>query len=239
MNQDKNMIFSIYRFNPENDEKPYFKNYSINTGKFKGNMLLNALEYIRSEDPTISLRRSCGEGVCGSDGININGRNGLSCITNLNSLPDFVVIQPLPGFPVIRDLVVDMSQFFEQYKKVRPYLINKKIHPQTERLQKPEDRKKLDGLYECILCACCSSACPSYWWNPELFIGPAGLLAAYRFIIDTRDTEFKERLDDLKDPYSVFRCRSIMGCVDVCPKGLNPTKAIQKIRAGMIYNHGL
>ncbi len=232
--QQREMTLSIYRFNPEVDDKPYFKNYTVDLSLIRGNMLLDVLEHIKSEDPTLAFRRSCGEGVCGSDGMNINGKNGLTCITQLSSLPDKVLIQPLPGFPVVRDLVVDMEQFFAQYRKVSPYLKNKEKPGEKERLQSPEDRAKLDGLYECILCACCSSSCPSYWWNPDEFIGPAGLLASYRFIADSRDTETKERVDDLKDPYSAFRCRSIMNCVDACPKGLNPTEAIQKIRVNMI-----
>jgi succinate dehydrogenase / fumarate reductase, iron-sulfur subunit len=228
------MTFSIYRFNPEVDEKPYIQDFKLDVGKLKGKMLLNALEAIKEEDSTLGLRRSCGEGVCGSDGMNINGKNGLACITQLHKLPDRVLLQPLPGFPVIRDLVVDMELFFKQYKKIKPFLQNKEETPTKERLQSPEDRAKLDGLYECILCACCSSACPSYWWNPDKFVGPAGLLTSYRFIVDSRDTEKTERLEELKDPYSAFRCRTIMDCVDVCPKGLNPTEAIRKIRTEML-----
>ena len=228
------MTFSIYRFNPETDKQPHFQEYVFDVAKIKGKMLLNVMEALKDEDPTLGFRRSCGEGVCGSDGMNINGTNGLACITQLNTLPDRVLLQPLPGFPVIRDLIVDMEQFFEQYRRIQPFLKNKNKAPEKERLQSPEDRAKLDGLYECILCACCTSACPSYWWNPDKFVGPAGLLTSYRFIVDSRDTEAEERLEDLKDPYSAFRCRSIMNCVTVCPKGLNPTKAIQKIRSSML-----
>jgi len=228
------MTFSIYRFNPEVDQKPYFQDYDFDVSTIKGKMLLNVLEALKEQDPSLGLRRSCGEGVCGSDGMNINGSNGLACITQLKNLPDRVLLQPLPGFPVIRDLIVDMEQFFAQYRKIKPYLQNNDPLPEKERLQSPEDRAKLDGLYECILCACCSSACPSYWWNPDKFVGPAGLLTSYRFIVETRDTETTERLEELKDPYSAFRCRSIMNCVQVCPKGLNPTKAIQKIRTTML-----
>ena len=235
-NSSRVMTFSIYRFNPETDKKPYFQDYQFDIAKIKGKMLLSVLEALKDEDPTIGFRRSCGEGVCGSDGMNINGSNGLACITQLNTLPDRVLLQPLPGFPVIRDLIVDMEQFFEQYRRIQPFLKNKNKAPEKERLQSPEDRKKLDGLYECILCGCCTSACPSYWWNPDKFVGPAGLLTSYRFIADSRDTATEERLEDLKDPYSAFRCRSIMNCVTVCPKGLNPTKAIQKIRSSMLRN---
>jgi len=228
------MTFVFYRFDPEKDKKPYMKEYKYDVSKLKGKMLLHAIEAIKDQDPTIGFRRSCGEGVCGSDGMNINGKNGLSCITQLASLPDKVVLRPLPGFPVIRDLIVDMENFFTQYKRVKPYLINNSKPPEKERLQSPEERKKLDGLYECILCACCSSSCPSYWWNPDKFIGPAGLLASYRFVADSRDTATAQRLDDLKDPFSLFRCRTIMNCANVCPKHLNPTKAIAKLRSEMI-----
>ena len=148
-----------------------------------------------------------------------------------------LVLRPLPGLPVVRDLVVDMTQFYDQYAKVQPYLVNKEPAPSMERLQSPEDREKLDGLYECILCACCSTSCPSFWWNPDKFIGPAGLLQAYRFLADTRDTATEERLANLDDPFSVFRCRGIMNCVSVCPKGLNPTRAIGKIRT-MLMQRG-
>jgi len=168
--------------------------------------------------------------VCGSDAMNINGKNGLACTTNLKSLKEPVELRPLPGLPVIRDLIVDMSQFFKQYHSIKPYLVNDSPAPERERLQSPEDREELNGLYECILCACCSTSCPSFWWNPDKFVGPAGLLQAYRFIADTRDEATNERLDNLEDPYRLFRCHTIMNCVDVCPKGLNPTRAISKIR---------
>lgn len=231
------MTFSIYRFDPDENEKPFFQEFKLDVSKMKGKMLLNAIEMIKDTlDPSLGVRRSCAEGVCGSDGMNINGTNGLACITQLRDLPDQVVLQPLPGFPVIRDLIVDMEPFFEQYRRAKPYLQNTDPVPETERLQSPADRAKLDGLYECILCACCTSSCPSYWWNPDKYIGPAGLLHAYRFITDSRDTETEERLDALKDPYSAFRCRTIMNCTHVCPKGLNPAEAIRKIRTTMIEN---
>jgi succinate dehydrogenase / fumarate reductase iron-sulfur subunit len=199
-------------------------------------MVLEALIKLKEQDPSLAFRRSCREGVCGSDGMNINGKNGLACITHLSSLKsDKIVIRPLPGLPVIRDLIVDMSQFYQQYEKIKPYLINDdKTPPARERLQSPEDRAKLDGLYECILCACCSSSCPSFWWNPDKFVGPAGLLHAYRFLIDSRDTATDERLDELDDAFSVFRCHGIMNCVNVCPKGLNPTKAIGHIKSMLL-----
>lgn len=229
------MTFSVYRYTPETQEKPYMQDYQLDVETLPGKMLLNAIEAIREEqDSTLGYRRSCREGVCGSDGMNINGTNGLACITQLKDLPDRVVLRPLPGFPVIRDLIVDMDQFFEQYNKVKPYLQNTDPVPEKERLQSPEQRAKLDGLYECILCGCCTSSCPSYWWNPEKFIGPAGLLNSYRFIADSRDTEKSARLDDMKDPFSAFRCRTIMNCVTVCPKHLNPTQAIREIRTEML-----
>ena len=228
------MTFSIMRFNPETDKKPYMQDFELDLSTITGKMLLNALEAIREKHPDIGFRRSCGEGVCGSDAVNINGKNGLACVMQLKDLPDCVVVRPLPSFPIIRDLIVDMEQFYVQYRKIKPYLLNNQEPPQKERLQSPTDRAKLDGLYECILCACCSSSCPSYWWNPDKFIGPAGLLWSYRFIADSRDTETRERLDSMKDPYSVFRCRTIMDCATVCPKGLNPAKAIRRIRTQML-----
>jgi succinate dehydrogenase / fumarate reductase, iron-sulfur subunit len=232
----KTLSLSIYRYNPEVDEKPYMKEYEITIPVKSDPMLLTLLERLKAEqDVTITFRRSCREGVCGSDGMNINGKNGLACITSLSQLnTEKIVIRPLPGFPVVRDLVVDMSQFYQQYERVEPYLQNDHVAPARERLQSPEERSKLDGLYECILCACCTSSCPSFWWNPDKFIGPAGLLQAQRFLSDSRDTATMHRLDKLQDPFSVFRCRSIMNCADVCPKGLNPTQAIGKIRKQML-----
>ena len=209
----------------------------LETKKDKDIFVLDVLHQLKERDPSITYRRSCREGVCGSDGVNMNGKNGLACITPLSSVVkrNKLVIRPLPGLPVIRDLVIDMTQFYEQYEKVTPYLINKTPPPEYgERLQSPEDREKLDGLYECILCACCSTSCPSFWWNPDKFIGPAGLLASYRFLADTRDEATAERLENLDDPFSVFRCRGIMNCVAVCPKGLNPTRAIGKIRSMLL-----
>jgi succinate dehydrogenase / fumarate reductase iron-sulfur subunit len=196
-------------------------------------MLLDALVRIKELDDSVTFRRSCREGICGSDAMNINGRNGLACITRISELKEPVYLRPLPSFPVIRDLVVDMTLFFKQYHSVKPYLINDDPVPEKERLQSPEERDKLDGLYECILCACCTSQCPSSWWNPEKFVGPAGLIQAYRFIVDSRDRATQERLDDLNDPYRLFRCRSIMNCTEVCPRGLSPSRAIEKIRLMM------
>ncbi len=226
----------IYRYHPEQDTTPHMQTYGIGD-EFRHKMVLDALEYLKAQDPTLTYRRSCREGVCGSDGMNINGKNRLGCITQIGEAlgrSDTLVIRPLPGMPVIRDLVVDQSLFFKHYEQVKPFLINDTPPPAIERLQSIEDRKKLDGLYECILCACCTSACPSWWWNPERYIGPAGLLQAYRFISDTRDTAAEERLENLQDPFSVFRCRNIQNCAWVCPKGLNPMKAIDRIKVLLV-----
>ncbi len=228
------MRFSIYRYNPETDKSPTMQDFDLEIPEGSDMMLLDALIALKAQEPGLSFRRSCREGVCGSDGMNINGKNGLACITPVSSLKTPIVIRPLPALPVIRDLVVDMEMFFAQYEKIKPYLINNEAPPEKERLQSPEERLKLDGLYECILCACCSTACPSFWWNPEKFVGPSGLLQAQRFLADSRDTADAERLADLDDAYSVFRCRGIMNCIDACPKGLNPTKAIGEVRAKLL-----
>ena len=228
------MQFSIYRFDPERDKAPRMQNYELDVDKAGAVMVLDALLALKAQDETLSFRRSCGEGVCGSDGMNINGKNRLACITPIRALSGPIVIKPFPGFPVIRDLIVDMTQFYKQYEKVEPYLQNSEPPPAKERLQSPEERAKLDGLYECILCGCCSSSCPSYWWNPDKFLGPAALLQSARFVLDSRDDKKRERLTQMSDAYSVFRCRTIMNCADVCPKGLNPTKAIGDIRHQML-----
>ena len=227
---------SLYRYNPETDEAPYMQDFSVDTGG-RDLMVLDVLELIKADhDGSVTYRRSCREGVCGSDGLNMNGKNGLACITPLSESVkgEKLVIRPLPGLPVIRDLVVDMSLFYAQYEKVQPYLQNPTPAPAIERLQSPEERAQLDGLYECILCACCSTSCPSFWWNPDRFVGPAGLLQAYRFLADSRDTATEDRLAKLDDPFSVFRCHGIQNCVNVCPKGLNPTKAIGHIRTMLL-----
>ena len=231
------MLVSIYRYNPEIDDKPVMRDIDVEVPSGKDLMVLDVLALAKEKDPTVAYRRSCREGVCGSDGMNINGTNGLACITPLSDVVipgQKLILRPLPGLPVIRDLVVDMSIFYKQFEKVKPYLLNDDPAPGIERLQTPADRAKLDGLYECILCACCNPSCPSFWWNPDKFIGPAGLLQAYRFLADSRDTASTERLERLKDPFSVFRCRGIMNCVAVCPKGLNPTRAIGHIRSMLI-----
>ncbi|MGL5799991.1 MAG: succinate dehydrogenase iron-sulfur subunit [Plesiomonas sp.] len=234
-----NVHFSVYRYNPETDNAPYMQDLTLETEEGRDMMVLDALIKLKESDPTLSFRRSCREGVCGSDGINMNGKNGLACITPLSALTGSsqgkIVIRPLPGLPVVRDLIVDMTQFYTQYEKIKPYLINDgKQPPEREFIQMPEEREHLDGLYECILCACCSTSCPSFWWNPDKFVGPAGLLAAYRFLIDSRDTATSERLSELDDAFSVFRCHGIMNCVNVCPKGLNPTKAIGHIKSMLL-----
>lgn len=236
MTDTRTLTLSIYRYNPEVDAKPFMQDYEIEISQKSDPMLLTLLERLKGEqDPSITYRRSCREGVCGSDGMNINGTNGLACITKFSELKtDKIVLRPLPGFPVIRDLVVDLSQFYQQYERIEPWLQNDQIAPARERLQSPDERAQLDGLYECILCACCTSSCPSFWWNPDKFVGPAGLLQAERFLADSRDTAKQRRLDKLQDPFSVFRCRTIMNCANVCPKGLNPTEAIAKIRKQML-----
>ena len=230
------MQVSLYRYNPDVDRDPYMQDFDLQIPGGRDLMVLDVLELLKEKDPSVTYRRSCREGVCGSDGLNMNGRNGLACVTPLSEVlrSDKLTIKPLPGLPVIRDLVVDMELFYNQFEKVKPYLINDEQMPSKERLQSPEDREKLDGLYECILCACCSTSCPSFWWNPDKFIGPAGLLQAYRFMADSRDTAIEERLAALEDPFSVFRCKGIMNCVSVCPKGLNPTKAIGHIRSMLL-----
>lgn len=226
--------FEIYRYDPDKDERPYMQKLEVELEP-TDKMLLDAIVRIKNDvDDSISIRRSCREGVCGSDAMNVNGKNMLACISNLRDLKEPIVLRPLPGLPVIRDLIVDMTHFFNQYHSVRPYLINDTPAPEKERLQSPEAREELDGLYECILCACCSTSCPSFWWNPDKFVGPAGLLQAYRFLADSRDDATNERLDNLEDPYRLFRCHSIMNCVDACPKGLNPTRAIGKIKEMLV-----
>jgi succinate dehydrogenase / fumarate reductase iron-sulfur subunit len=228
----------LYRYNPETDHTPYNQDVKVESS-FRNRMVLDVLEHLKTLDPTLSFRRSCREGVCGSDGMNINGRNGLGCITPVHEAlgkSNILTIRPLPGMPVIRDLVVDQTLFFKQYERIEPWVKNDSPVPAMERLQSPEDRAKLDGLYECILCACCTSACPSWWWNPEKYVGPSGLLQAYRFLVDSRDTATDERLAKLEDPFSVFRCRTIGNCTAYCPKGLNPMGAIGRIKA-MLVRH--
>lgn len=227
------MHLKIYRYSPEDGRPPHMQDYRI-TPDPTDRKLLDILIRIKAIDDSLSFRRSCREGICGSDAVNINGRNGLACLTPIEGLREPVLIRPLPALPVIRDLVVDMAQFFAHYHAIKPYLINDTPPPERERLQTPEQRERLDGLYECILCACCSTFCPSFWWNPSKFIGPAGLLQAYRFIADSRDAATAERLDYLDDVYKLYRCRTIMNCTEVCPKGLSPSHAIEQIRRALL-----
>ena len=244
MSNAKDLHFKIYRYHPEQDQKPYVQEFHLDLSKAgmgakkSSMMLLDALILLKEQDDTLAFRRSCAQGVCGSDGMNINGKNGLACVTPLADLACHkpIVLRPLPGFPVIRDLIVDMTQFYRQYETIKPYLMNDTTAPAKERLQSITERDKLDGLYECILCACCTSSCPSYWWNPDKFLGPAALLQASRFIEDSRDTHTQERLEQLSDAYKLYRCRSIMNCTTVCPKGLNPNKAIANIRKKMLHD---
>lgn len=226
----KFVTFEIFRYDPEKDKEPYYQSYKVEIRR-PGMLMLEGLNQIRWEqDTTLAFRRSCREGVCGSDGINVNGVNMLSCMTKIEDLgSDHLVIQPLPGMPVIRDLVTDVDDFFEKFITVKPYLIRKSPAPDKEFYQSPEDRKKLDGLYECILCGCCSSSCPSYWADKK-YLGPNAFIRAYRYLVDSRDEGAEERLPILNDKNGVWRCHTIYNCVEACPKELNPTKAIVGIR---------
>jgi len=230
----KNTVkLEIYRFNPEKDDKPYMQSFEVPVEK-QGMKLLDALNYIKwNLDGSLTYRRSCGEGVCGSDGLNINGVNGLGCITPLEGLKQPIHVRPLPSMEVTRDLVVDMTHFFDQYRQVKPWLQNNTPTPEHERLQTPEQRAELDGSYECILCGCCTTACPSWWWNGDRFLGPAALLQANRWLKDSRDEAAGERLDDLEDSFKLYRCHQIMNCMEACPKDLNPTKAINDIKRSL------
>ncbi len=230
----RTVTFTIFRYDPEKDKKPYYKDYQVEIRR-PGMMVLDGLNQIRWEqDGTLAFRRSCREGVCGSDGLNINGVNMLSCITHIEDLEPPIVIQPLPSLPVIKDLIVDFTDFFKKYYIVKPYLITRTPPPtDRERLQSPEDRKKLDGLYECILCACCSTSCPSFWADPE-YLGPAALLKAWRFIADSRDEGADERLEIVNDRHGVWRCHTILNCIEACPKQLNPTQAIAELKKTII-----
>jgi succinate dehydrogenase / fumarate reductase iron-sulfur subunit len=226
--------FRVYRWDPEVGGNPRMDTYFVDTGDC-GPMVLDALIWIKNKvDPTLTLRRSCREGICGSCAMNIDGMNTLACTKGHGEIAGPVKIYPLPHMAVVKDLVPDLSIFFAQHAFVQPWLKTASPTPQKERPQSREDRSKLDGLYECILCACCSTACPSYWWNGERYLGPAALLQAYRWLIDSRDEAAGERLDDLEDPFRLYRCHTIMNCAQVCPKGLNPAKAIAEIKKLMV-----
>jgi succinate dehydrogenase / fumarate reductase iron-sulfur subunit len=229
----KELHLSLYRFDPEKDHRPYMSDYIIEMNDSGNMMVIDAIRKAQEQDSTVTFRRSCAQGVCGSDGVNMNGQNGLACITAVSdvAIGNKLEVRPLPGLPVIKDLIVDMKPFYDQYEKVKPFLDNdEEVTTGHERLQSPQERDRLDGLYECVLCACCSTSCPSFWWNPEKFVGPAALLQAYRFIADTRDKQKTQRLKKLNDAFSVYRCHGIMNCTSVCPKGLNPSKAINEIK---------
>lgn len=233
MSDARRVEFRMFRYDPDKDARPYFQHFDLKPDA-GDSMVLDALVRIKSfEDDSLSFRRSCREGVCGSDGMNINGKNRLACITRIDALSQPIVVRPLPGMPVVRDLMVDLTQFWQPYHSVKPFLLNEDIPTERERLQSPDQSEALNGLYECILCACCTSACPTFWWNPDRFVGPAGWLQAYRLIADSRDDATTERLDNLEDAYRLFRCRTIMNCTDVCPKDLSPAFAISEIRHGL------
>ena len=224
-------VFRIYRWDPDTGENPRYDRYEIDIDHC-GPMVLDALLKIKNEiDPTLSLRRSCREGICGSCAMNIDGTNTLACIKAIEDVgAGEIKINPLPHMPVIKDLVPDLTHFYAQHASVQPWLKSDTPSPPRERLQSKADRQQLDGLYECILCACCSTSCPSYWWNSDRYLGPAVLLQAYRFIVDSRDDHTGERLDELEDPFKLYRCHTIMNCTNTCPKGLNPAKAIAEIK---------
>ncbi len=222
--------FHIYRWDPEGEGNPRMDSYDVDLGTC-GPMVLDGLLKIKDEmDSTLTLRRSCREGICGSCAMNIDGTNTLACTKAIDDIKGDVKIYPLPHMPVVKDLVPDFKHFYAQYESIEPWLKTDTPAPTRERLQSPEDREKLDGMYECILCACCSTSCPSYWWNGDRYLGPAILLQAYRWIADSRDEATGERLDALEDPFKLYRCHTIMNCTSTCPKGLNPAKAIGKIK---------
>lgn len=230
----------IYRYNPDNNDKPRIDIYQLDLEKC-GVMVLDALIYIKDNiDSTLTFRRSCREGVCGSCAMNIDGTNTLACIKSISDIKGKIEVYPLPHMNVIKDLVIDLSHFYDQYKSIKPWLqSDEKPLTCSERIQLPEDRKKLDGLYECIMCACCSTACPSYWWNGDKYLGPAVLLQAYRWLVDSRDDNTGERLDELEDSFKLYRCHTIMNCTQTCPKGLNPAKSISEIKKMMLERQGV
>ena len=230
--------FRVYRYDPDSGQNPRIDTYEVDMDKC-GPMVLDALLKIKNEiDPTLTLRRSCREGICGSCAMNIDGTNTLACTKACSDIKGDAKIYPLPHMPVVKDLVPDLTHFYAQYAAIKPWIRTQSAAPDRERLQSKEDRQKLDGLYECILCACCSTACPSYWWNSDRYLGPAILLQAYRWIADSRDEDTGERLDALEDPFKLYRCHTIMNCTRTCPKGLNPAKAIAEIKKLLVARQG-
>ncbi|MGI9505336.1 MAG: succinate dehydrogenase iron-sulfur subunit [Geminicoccaceae bacterium] len=226
--------FKVYRYNPDDESNPTIDSFEVDLDDC-GPMVLDALIKIKSEaDSSLTFRRSCREGICGSCAMNVDGGNTLACLKAIDDIEGDVSIYPLPHQPVIKDLVTDFTQFWAQYESIQPWLQTSSAAPEKEQLQDPEDREKLDGLYECILCACCSTSCPSYWWNGDRYLGPAALLQAHRWLVDSRDDHTGERLDNLEDPYRLYRCHTIMNCANTCPKGLNPAKAIAEIKKLMV-----
>jgi succinate dehydrogenase iron-sulfur subunit len=226
--------YRIYRWNPDDEANPRMDTYFVDMDDC-GPMILDALIWIKNHvDPTLTFRRSCREGICGSCAMNIDGTNTLACTKGADEISAVVRVYPLPHMPVVKDLVPDMTNFYAQHQSIEPWLQTVSPEPQKEWLQSHEDREKLDGLYECILCACCSASCPSYWWNPDRYLGPAVLLQAYRWIADSRDEATGERLDNLEDPFRLYRCHTILNCTQACPKGLNPAKAIAEIKKKMV-----
>ena len=230
----KPRTLKIYRWNPDDADNPRVDTYTIDSDDC-GPMVLDALIKVKNEiDSTLTFRRSCREGICGSCAMNIDGQNTLACTKGLDEIKGDISIYPLPHMPVIKDLVPDLSSLYAQYQAIEPWLKTDTPKPQNEWQQSREDREQLDGLYECILCACCSTSCPSYWWNSDKYLGPAVLLQAYRWLADSRDEKAGERLDDLEDPFRVYRCHTIMNCAKACPKGLSPAKAITEIKKMMV-----
>jgi succinate dehydrogenase / fumarate reductase iron-sulfur subunit len=227
--------FKVYRYDPDSGENSRLDTYEIDIDSC-GPMVLDAIVKIKNDiDSTLTFRRSCREGICGSCAMNIDGSNTLACTKTIADIDGDITIYPLPHQPVIKDLVSDLTHFYAQYAAIKPWLkSDTPAPPDHERLQTPTDREKLDGAYECILCACCSTSCPSYWWNPDRFLGPAALLASYRWLVDSRDDATGERLDDLEDPFKLYRCHTIMNCAQVCPKGLNPSKAIAETKKMLV-----
>ena len=233
-------VFKVYRWNPDDGSNPRIDSFEIDLDEC-GPMVLDAVIKIKNEiDPTLTFRRSCREGICGSCAMNIDGTNTLACTKPIADIKGDVKVNPLPHMPVIKDIVPDLTHFYAQYATIRPWIRTQSTPPpDRERLQSKEDREKLDGLYECILCACCSTSCPSYWWNGDRYLGPAILLQAYRWLADSRDEDTGERLDDLEDPFRLYRCHTIMNCAKTCPKSLNPAKAIAEIKKMLMVRRGI